>query len=209
MGKRITRKKRFRLSGEQIYKRQCDIADRKVCAATAPLSEKIVQLERDSGPSLEVNRIRWEMERTQDWNELEQALEKLLPYVREFDNVVKDKVISAIYEATSRTRDGITVGAAQVIDSLLAELLPASFGGMYRASHRTITQDDLALLKRIEHQTFELAWGSGRYVRDKDVMRIAARRYLVLLRATTINGLTTLQGEFLHNLRRCQEKCYL
>jgi hypothetical protein len=196
------------LSGDQIHKRQCDIADRKVWAAITPLSERIVQLERDSGPSLEVKRIRWAMESTQDWDDLERSLEKLIPYAREFDRPVKDEVISAIHEATCRTRDGMTVQAAQFIDSLLAELLPPSFGGMYRASHRTISEDDLTLLRRIEQQTFALTWDTCRYLRDVGVMRIAARRYFALLRATTIKGLTVLQKEFLHNLRRCQEKCY-
>ena len=80
------------------------------------------------------------MEFSQDWSNLERLLEKLLPNAREFNHTVKNEVLDAMHEATTRTRDRMTEGVTQVINSLLAELLPASSEGLYRASHKTISE---------------------------------------------------------------------
>jgi hypothetical protein len=102
-GRKSARK--MELNGESIHTRLADIFSRKITAATTPLLERITRLEQESGPALEVKRIRWEMESTRIWPELERSMEKLLPYAREFDHPVKHEVLDAVRAATARSRD--------------------------------------------------------------------------------------------------------
>jgi hypothetical protein len=204
-GRKSARK--MELNGESIHARLADISARKITAATTLLLERIARLEQESGPALEVKRIRWEMESTRLWPELERSLEKLLPYAREFDHPVKHEVLDAVRAATARSRDNMSASGAYAIDAVLAELIPTSFGGMHHPSYREISSEDQALLKRVEDAMFELTWDACRYVRDSEILKIFAQRYQVLLRLVTLNRLQRLQTPFLDNARRCQEIC--
>jgi hypothetical protein len=164
------------LDGEAIGKRWQAILERKIAAASAPLRTRIEKLERDAGPALEVKRIRFAMEASRDWSSTATELDKLIPYAREFDHAVKNEVIDAVMEATSRTRDDMPESVAHAVDQVLSQLIPAGIGGMRYSANRPITEHDVELLQRIEHALFELTWDACRYLRDVAIVEIASRR---------------------------------
>jgi hypothetical protein len=63
------------------------------------------------------------------------------------------------------------------------------------------------LRKRIENAVFELAWDAWRYVRDIDMVEIAAHRYWYLIRIVRVNRIERLEERFLKNIRDCQNIC--
>jgi hypothetical protein len=177
------------LGGEAIHARLRDIFDRKIEEATAPLRKRIDKLEREGGPAFEVKQIRFAMEASPDWGKLEAQLDKLFPYAREFDHVVKNEVLDAVLEATGRTHQGMPLSVAQSVDSVLGELMPVGFGGMRYPARKEIPDEDVKLLVRIEHATFELTWDACRYLRDIAIVDVGARRYWSLIRFATLNRL--------------------
>src|SRR5271157_24269 len=147
------------------------------------------------------------MEAKTDWSNLEEQLDKLLPYAREFDHVVKNEVLDAVVEATGRTRQGMPISVARSVDSVLGELMPVGFGGMHYPARKDISSDDRKLLARIEDATFELTWDACRYLRDLVIVDIGAHRYWSLIRFATLNGLQHLQSESVKNARSCAQIC--
>ena len=99
------------------------------------------------------------------------------------------------------------IDVAQAVDSVLSQVMPVGFGGLVRPSREEISGDDLRLLERIEHATFELTWDACRYLRDLTVVKVGAHRYWALIRFATLNGLQHLQATFLKNARSCQRIC--
>lgn len=97
------------LNGEALQQRFSDIRVRQIDNASGPLKNRISKLEREGGPSLEVKRIRFEIQAATEWSAYEPLLEKLEPYAREFDNSVKDEVLNAVSWVTARTRIGMPV----------------------------------------------------------------------------------------------------
>jgi hypothetical protein len=204
-GRRSARK--IDLDGSKMQTRLAGITERKIADATTPLFERITKLEYESGPALEVKRIRFEMDRRPDWPELESLLEKLLPYATEFDHPVKHEVLDAVRIATARVRSGMTVDVFRAVDSVLEALMPVGSGGVSRKSREGISIDDERLLKRIEDAAFELAWDACRYVRDIHMVDIAAHRYWYLIRIVALNCCERLEEKFLKNIRDCQKIC--
>jgi len=119
-GRRSAGKKE--LDGDAIQSRLVAIADRKIADATTPLVERITKLEHESGPALEVKRIRFEIDTRPDWPKLESLLEKLPPYATEFDYPVKHEVLDAVRAATARVRYGMTVDVFNAVDTVLEAL---------------------------------------------------------------------------------------
>lgn len=204
-GRRSDRK--VELAGEAIHARLKDILESHIEDATDALRKRVKKLEREGGPAFEVKRIRFEMEATSDWSALEGYLDKLMPYAREFDQVVKHEVLNAVMDATGRTRQGMPLGVAQSVDNLLMEVMPVKGGGLNYPAREEITEEDQALLKRMEHATFEMTWDACRYLRDMKIVEVAAHLYWVLIRYATLNQLERLQSEALHNARYCQHIC--
>jgi hypothetical protein len=199
--------RKVELDGEAIQARFCEIINRRIEEVTEVLQEKIDELEHGGGPVLEVKRIRFEMEATQDWDALENNLQKLIPYAREFGLVVKHEVLDAVSVATDRTRQGMPVHVAQAAEYVLSELMPVGWGGMLHPARKKVSDDDQKLLERIEHITFDITWDACRYLRDLGVVKVGAERYWALIRFATLNGLQRLQGLLLENARRCRDMC--
>lgn len=195
------------LSGEQIHERLQEIAKRQVEKATEPLRKKIKHLERNSGPAFEVKRIRFDMERDSGWDALDDHLDKLMPYAREFDDSVKHEVLDAVMEITGRTRLGMPPKVARSVDTLLLEVMPVKGGGFNYPASGSFSERELELLKRIEHAAFEMTWDACRYLRDIEVVEVCARLYWYLIRFTTLNKLRPLQAESLHNVRYARSMC--
>lgn len=199
--------RKVELSGEAVHERLREIIASRIDAATQPLRKRIKKLEQDSGPAFEVKRIRFEIEATSTWPALEAILQKLIPYAREFDHVVKHEVLNAVMDVTGRTRQEMPVDVAQAVDSVLMEVLPINGGSYHHPAREKFTDDDLGILKRIEHATFELSWDACRYLRDIRIVGVGARLYWVLIRFATLNRLKRLQAESLHNARYCRHIC--
>jgi GNAT superfamily N-acetyltransferase len=195
------------LSGGQIHERIQEIARRQVEKATEPLRKRIKHLERNSGPALEVKRIRFEMERDSGWDALDEYLDRLMPYAREFDDSVKDEVLDAVMEVTGRTKLGMPAKVAQSVDTVLLEVMPVKGGGFNYPAREPFSERELELLKRIEHAVFEMTWDACRYLRDIEVVAVCARLYWYLIRFTTLNKLQRLQSECLHNVRYARSRC--
>ena len=195
------------LSGKQIHERLQEITRRQVEKATEPLRKRIKHLERNSGPAFEVKRIRFEMERNSGWDALDDYLEKLMPYAREFDDSVKHEVLDAVMEVTGHTRLGMPAKVARSVDTVLLEVMPVKGGGFNYPARESFSESDLELLKRIEHATFEMTWDACRYLRDIEVVEVCARLYWYLIRFTTLNKLRRLQSECLHNVRYARSRC--
>ena len=144
------------LDGEAITDRFRQISERKVQEASEPLRKRIRELEENSGPTLEVKRIRFAIEAERDWEKLEPLVSQLFPYAREFGEAVKNEVLDALYEVTSRTRNGMTADVAEAVSSVLLELLPIGDGGLLYRSRRPITVRHHEILKRVEEQAFNI-----------------------------------------------------
>ena len=69
--------RKVELTGEAIHDRLQDILDGQIEQETHPLKKRIKELEHQSGPALEVRKIRFEMEATLEWAALESYLQKL------------------------------------------------------------------------------------------------------------------------------------
>jgi hypothetical protein len=197
--------RKVELSGEAIHARLKDILDARVEEAVAPFEERIRKLQDEGGPVFEVKRIRFEMERTGDWAALDNYLDKLLPYAREFDESVKHEVLNAVREVTTRTRQGMTAAIARSVDTVLLEVMPVKGGGFNHPAREPFSQSDQELIKRIEHLTFEMTWDACRYLRNIEVFEVCARLYWYLIRFTTLNRLRSIQSECLHNARYCRD----
>lgn len=199
--------RKVELSGEDIHERIATMTSRMIEAATAPLLQRISKLEYEAGPALEVKRIRFAMEATRKWPDLEEYLDKLLPYAREFDNPIKHEVLDAVRATTAWTHEGIPLSGAHAVNAVLGEIMPISLGGMHHSNAREIPLEDQELLRRIEDATYELTWNACRYARDLAVVEVWTRRYCLLIRATALNRLERLQSPFLDNARHCQKIC--
>ena len=195
------------LSGEHIHERLQEIAKRQVERATEPLRKRIKHLERNSGPAFEVKRIRFDMERDSGWDALDEYLDRLMPYAREFDDSVKHEVLDAVMEITGRTKLGMPAKVAQSVDTVLLEVMPVKGGGFNYPAREPFSESDLELLKRVEHAAFEMTWDACRYLRDIEVVEVCARLYWYLIRFTTLNKLRRLQSECLHNVRYARSRC--
>lgn len=195
------------LDGQEIERRWLEIRNRAVCEAMHPLEQRISHLETQAGPAFEVKRVRFEMEANFEWDSLEIHLRKLFPYAREFDLHVWNEVLAAVSVATARTNRGMTPDIANIVGSILMELLPIGFGGANHHSSKPITEDEQSMLKQIESHTFEMTWDACRYLRSLPIVEVGAGLYWYLVRFTKLNDLHKLQSEFLQNARRCQEKC--
>jgi hypothetical protein len=195
------------LDGAAISFRHSAIQERSVADATAPLRARIEKLENDAGPALEVKRIRFEIQATHDWSAVDELLAKLRPYAREFDHNVKNEVIDAVMEVTSRAHCGMPVWVARSVDTLLSEMIPSVAGGMQYACRSEIPKEDRDLLKRAEYANFQVTWDACRYLRDLAVVEVGAQRYWSLIRFTTLNRIQPLQLEFLKDARCCVKIC--
>ncbi len=184
-GRKADRK--IELNGKAIHDRQQEIATRQVEKATKPLRKRLKNLERNSGPAFEVKRIRFDMERNSGWDALDEYLDKLMPYAREFDDAVKHEVLDAVGEVTGRTRRGMPAKVARSVDTVLLEVMPVKGGGFNYPARESFSERDLELLKRIEHATFEMTWDACRYLRDIEVVEVCASLYWYLIRLTTLN----------------------
>lgn len=204
-GRKADRK--VELSGEAIHARLRDILDGKIDEATHPLKARIKKLEHQSGPAFDVRRIRFEMEGTPKWTVLEGYLQKLIPYAREFDYVVKQEVLDAVMAVTGRTRQGMPLDVAQTVDAVLMEVMPVKDGGVHHPAREEFFDGDRELLKRVQHATFEMTWDACRYLRNIKIVEVGARLYWVLIRFATLNRLKRLQAECLHNVRYCRHIC--
>ena len=191
-GRRGDRK--IELTGDVIHERLCQIVERKVETATAELQERVAKLEGESGPVLEVKRTRFEIEATRDWAKREPLIGRLLPYAREFGYEVRNEVLEALSEVTGRTRQGMTLGVAREVDSVLGKLMPVGFGGTVRThpARKEITKQDQVLLGRVGDATFEMTWDACRYLRNLELVEIGADRFWSLIRFATLNGLRRL-----------------
>lgn len=198
---------KFELLGSDIQERIQSISEREIAAAMAPLEEKIAKLESEGGPSLEVRRIRYEIEATNRWQDLEKLTLKLVPYARDFDIHVKQGVLSALYEVTWRTKEGMTPDVAEAADAVLSELMPFHPGGLVVRSREAISVEDKELLENIENQSFEIAWQACRYLRDAKILSIVGLRYYALIRYAALNDLRLLAARFIKNFRRCRATC--
>jgi hypothetical protein len=195
------------LSGEQIHERLQEITRRQVEQATEPLRKRIKHLERNSGPAFEVKRIRFDMERDSGWDALDEYLDRLMPYAREFDDSVKHEVLDAVMEITGRTKLGMPAKVAQSVDTVLLEVMPVKGGGFNYPAREPFSERELELLKRVEHAVFEMTWDACRYLRDIEVVEVCARLYWYLIRFTTLNKMRRLQSECLHNVRYARSRC--
>jgi len=147
------------------------------------------------------------MERHSGWDALDEYLDKLMPYAREFDNSVKHEVLDAVMEVTGRTKLGMPAKVARSVDTVLLEVMPVKGGGFNYPAREPFSERDLELLERIEHATFEMTWDACRYLRDIEVVEVCARLYWYLIRFTTLNKLRGLQSECLHNVRYARHMC--
>lgn len=195
------------LTGEAIHHRQQEIIERRVEREITPLRTRVEKLEKEGGPAFEVKRIRFEMEATRDWSALQAHLERLIPYAREFDHVVQHQVLDAVMEVTGRTRQGLPLNVAELVGSVLMEVMPIKGGGFHHPAWQEITSDDKELFQRVENATFEMTWDACRYLRDIKIVEVVARLYWMLIRYSTLNGLQRLQSESLHNARYCRDIC--
>jgi len=195
------------LSGQELHARLRDIVNTRIEEATRPFKMRIKNLEHQSGPSFEVRRIRFEMEATAEWSALEGYLQKLIPYAREFDHVVKNEVLDAVMVVTGRTRQGMPLDVAQAVDTVLMEVMPVKSGGVHHPAREDFSEVDLELLKRIGHANFEMTWDACRYLRDITIVEVGARLYWVLIRIATLNRLKRLQAQYLHDARYCRQIC--
>src|SRR5439155_1740113 len=168
---------------------------------------RIKKLEHQSGPAFEVRKIRFEMEATPEWAALESYLQKLVPYAQEFDHVVKHEVLDAVMVVTGRTRQGMPLDVAQSVDNVLMEVMPVKGGGLHHPAREEFSGEDQELLKRMEHTVYEMTWDACRYLRDINIVEVAARLYWVLIRFATLNRLRRLQSESLCNARHCRHIC--
>lgn len=199
--------RKIALNGEEMQARLRDILDRKIEDETGPLRARIEKLEREGGPAFEVKRIRFDMEANAGWDAVEGYLQKLIPYAREFDHVVKHEVLNVVSDVTGRAWRGMPLVVAQSIETLLVEVMPMRAGGLLYPGREEISKDDLELLQRIEHATFDITWNACRYLRDIKVVEVAAHLYWALIRFATLNGLKRFQSECLDNACRCQQTC--
>ncbi len=195
------------LEGDMIQARIRDIVSREVEDAKKRLRKKIEKLEREGGAALDVKRLRFEIEATNDPALLQRLVDKLLPYAREFGHGVKYEVLDALSEVTGRAQQSMPAELASSVDEVLSLLMPVGWGGMLYPAREEISSDDEELLERIEHLNFEITWAACRYLRDAAVVKVAAKRYRDLIRFTGLNKLQRLYPSFLENAQRCQEKC--
>jgi hypothetical protein len=196
------------LQGEAIQERLSSILDRKVDAAIAPLEEKIIKLQQETGPAFAVKRIRYEIEGIRNnWAKIERQLERLVPYAREYEHHVKEEVLDAIGAATVGARNEMPIRVLQAIDGVLGAVMFIGFGGMQSPSEKQISVEDQRLLKRVGYATYELTWDSCRYLRNLEMVRTCARRYWTLIRFAALNNLINLQKSLLHDIRYCQQIC--
>lgn len=205
LGRKSDRK--IDLDGDEIHARLQDLLKRRIEKATQLLTKRIKKLEHETGPAFEVKRIRFEMERTSGWAALDGYLLKLIPYAREFDHSVKHQVLDAVMNVTGRTRQNMPLGVAQSVDTVLMEVMPIKSGGVHHPTREKFSDEDQELLKRIENAVFELTWDACRYLRNMNIVKVAARLYWVLVRFATLNQLYQLQAESLHNARHCRQIC--
>jgi hypothetical protein len=204
-GRRGDRKLDF--TGDDIHQRFREILDRKIEAAKTDLQERIDKIEGESGPVLEVKRIRYDMEADGDWPRLEGLIPKLLPYAREYEIKVQNEVLNALASVTGRASQGMTIGVAQEVDSVLGELMPAGTGGVHHPSRAPITDEEQILLERIGHVTFEITWNACRYLRNIKIVEVGAQRFWCLIRIATLNGLRHAQAHLLRDARSCRDIC--
>jgi len=204
-GRRGDRKLDF--TGDDIHQRFREILDRKIDAAKTDLQERIDKIEGESGPVLEVKRIRYDMEADGDWPRLEGLIPKLLPYAREYEIKVQNEVLNALASVTCRASQGMTIGVAQEVDSVLGELMPAGTGGVHHPSRTPITDQEQILLERIGHVTFEITWNACRYLRNIEMVEVGAQRFWYLIRIATLNGLRHAQAQLLRDARSCRDIC--
>ena len=195
------------LTGDDIHQRFREILDRKIEAAKTDLQERIDKIEGESGPVLEVKRIRYDMEAIGDWTQLEALIPKLLPYAREYEIKVQDEVLNALATVTGRASQGMTIGVAQEVDSVLGELMPAGTAGVHHPSRTPITDQEQSLLERIGHVTFEITWNACRYLRNIEMVEVGAQRFWYLIRIATLNGLRHAQAQLLRDARSCRDIC--
>jgi GNAT superfamily N-acetyltransferase len=199
--------RKVELSGDDLHKRNCDIQERKVDRATAELQHRIERLQAESGAALEVKRVRYKMEATGDWRQLEALIPELLPYAREYDFKIKNEVLDALSTATGRASQGMTVGVAGEVDFVLGELMPVGTGGAHHPSRTPISNDEQALLERIGYLTFEMTWNACRYLRNMEIVDVGAQRFWYLIRFATLNGLRHAQPQLLRHARSCRDIC--
>ncbi|PYP91842.1 MAG: hypothetical protein DMG65_05945 [Candidatus Angelobacter sp. Gp1-AA117] len=199
--------RKMALQGEAIQHRLSNITKQKIDAAISPLEERIIELQRAAGPALEVKKIRYEIEATREWPEIERHLERLVPYAREYEHHVKEEVLDALGAVTGRTRDEMPLQVLQGVDSVLAEIMFIGWGGLQRRSNKEISVEDQKVLKRVGHATYELTWDSCRYLRNLEMVRTCAHRYWALIRFAALNSLPSLQESLLEDIRYCQQIC--
>jgi hypothetical protein len=204
-GRRADRK--IALDGDDIQTRLKEIVARMGDSIRKPLNRRIEKLEAESGPVFEVKRHRFELERTRDWSEIQNILERLFPYAREFDSSVQSEIMSAIYDVTSRTHHGMTRDVASVVGGLLDQMMPLAGGGLNRPAPRQLKKSEREQLKRIGDRVFEMTWDACRYLRDMSVAQVLAQQYWQLIRFAKLNCLKNELERFLHEARRCQEIC--
>lgn len=199
--------RKVELTGEAIHARLLDILECHVEKATLPLKQRIAKLESANGPALHVKQIRFEMAANRDAKVLESLLDKLIPYAQEFDHMVKHEVLDAVMVVSGMAQISLPIALARSVDTVLGALTPVSSGGMWRPARKEIPEEDRQLLRRIGHITFELGWAACRYLRNLELVELIARRYWMLIRYATLNGLEQLQSECLRDARECQRIC--
>jgi hypothetical protein len=195
------------LTGDDIHQRFREILDRRIEVAKTELQDRIDKIEGESGPVLEVKRIRYEMEATGDWTQIEALTPNLLPYAREYEDKVKNEVLNALATVTGRASQGLTIGVAQEVDSVLGELMPTGTGGVHHPSRTPIADQEQILLERLGHLTFEITWNACRYLRNIEMVEVGAQRFWYLIRIATLNGLRHAQAQLLRDARSCRDIC--
>jgi hypothetical protein len=78
---------------------------------------------------------------------------------------------------------------------------------MNSPSWKEISAEGQKLLERIGHAIFDLTWDSCRYLRDIEVVEVAARLYWALIRFSALNRLSRLRAQFLERAGQCREIC--
>jgi hypothetical protein len=101
------------------------------------------------------------MEGAPGWEVAERCLQKLIPYAREFDHVVKHEVLDTVMDVTGRTRQDMPKEVARLVDTVLLEVMPVGGGGFNYPATTPLSENDQELLKRIEHAAFEMTWDSA------------------------------------------------
>ena len=125
-------------------------------------------------------------------------------YGRDFGIRVKEECLSAVYEAAYWIENEIaTVSLVSSQTGIVSEVLPIGFGGLRHARRKPLAKAQQELITHAINIAGEIAYAICKYVRNKEVVKPAARLLYSILRFSDINGLTEHKQQTMNEFSEC------